>query len=103
MDRREAAKHVQDARAMQKLGRLGEARRILAEVLKDRSGYPPGLAAMAELELERGQATAAVRWARLAVRARPSSIESRELLRRARAAANTHSEGISQAPAFVRR
>lgn len=92
MDQRDAAKHVHHAQELRKAGRVRDARRLLLEVLKDRPGHPPGLAAMAELELERGQAVVAVRWARFAVRALPRSVENWELLGRACAVAGLHAE-----------
>ena len=92
MDQRDAARHVHGAQELRRAGRVQDARRLLADVLKDRSGYPPALAAMAELELDRDQAVLAVRWARLAVRALPSSIESWDLLGRAYTAAGRHTE-----------
>jgi hypothetical protein len=92
MDRSDAAKYVHDAQELRKAGQVREAWHLLTEVLRDRPGYPPGLAAMAELKLDCGQANASVRWARLAVRALPSSAENRKLLRRARAAAGLLAE-----------
>ncbi len=69
MDQRDAARLVRGAQELRRAGRVRDAWRLLADVLQDRSGYPPGLAAMAELELDRGRAVAGVRWARLAVSA----------------------------------
>ncbi len=92
MDQSEAARHVHDAQELRRAGQVREAWHLLTEVLRDRPGYPPGLAAMAELKLDCGQAAASLRWARLAVRALPSSVENRKLLSRARAAAGLRAE-----------
>lgn len=83
INQREAARRVHHAQELQQEGRMLDARRVLTDVLKDRPGYPPGLAAMAELELERDEAASAAHWARLAVRALPRSIENWQLLDRA--------------------
>lgn len=92
MDQREAGRHVHTAQDLRKAGRLLDARRLLIDVLKDRPGYPPALAAMAELELDRDEAASAARWARLAVRALPRSVENWQLLDRACALAGLDAE-----------
>jgi len=92
---REAARQVHDARDLLESGRVREARQLLNEVLKLRSGFPPALAAMAELEIENGEPVAALRWARLATRALPSSIANWDLLGRACTAAGLHAESAS--------
>ncbi len=102
MDLRDAAAHVHSAQELRSAGRVRDARRLLIDVLDDRSGYPPALAAMAELELEGGQAVAAVRWARFAVRALPGSAENWALLSRACTAAGLHAESTrAQARALL--
>ena len=92
MDQQAAANHVFAAQELRRTGHAEDARLLLTKVLKDRPGYPPALAALAELELDRGQAMRAVRWARLAVRALPRSIENWRLLDRACAAAGLYTE-----------
>ncbi len=92
MDQQDAARHVHGAEQLRRAGSVRDARRLLTDVLKDRSGYPPALAAMAELELDSGQAAAAVRWARLAVRALPWSVKNWELLGRACSVAGLNAE-----------
>lgn len=88
----DALRHVRDAQELMEAGHMHDARNRLTEVLRDRAGYPPALAAMATLELENAQAKAALRWARLAVRAQPSSVENWDLLGRALTVAGLHAD-----------
>jgi hypothetical protein len=92
LDQQEAERLVRLAHKLRRTGREQHAQRLLAGLLEERPGHPQALAAMAWLEMERGDSLEAVRWARHGVQSLPGSADHWMLLSQALARADLHEE-----------